>query len=191
MQRIFSTSLTSFQRVISLKRPPCCLHSALHHKESGILLLAGHHEHFKELIMAPWSPSPKAPNPGIKLFVFKCQSSRQHSSTETSSLESELDTGLKTDLPGYTPWPVGGGNLIGAFLLVLAQVFTDVICSASGRTENPGELEFHAPSRVRGANPAKPFGISELERPAVWPEFKGSSALIWTLQSKSIYPCRL
>lgn len=158
MQRIPGTSLTSFQRVISLKRPPCCLHSALHHKESGILLPAGHQEHFKELIMGPWSPSPRAQDPGIKLFIFKCQSSRQYSLRETSSLESELDTGLKTDPPGSTPWPVGRDNFVRASLLVLAHVSTDTICTAPGRTENPGELEFHVLSRVHGAHPAQAVG---------------------------------
>lgn len=74
MQKILGTSLTSFQRVISLKG---LLAASTQRYITKNQTFAGHHEDFKELIMAHWSPSPGAHNPGIKLFIFKCQSSRE------------------------------------------------------------------------------------------------------------------
>lgn len=66
-------------------------------------------------------------------------------------------------------WWVGGGNLIWASLGVFARVFTDIICTASDRTENQGEQEFYLSSRFHGANPAKAIcnlGAGEISRVA-------------------------
>lgn len=51
--------------------------------------------------MAHWSPSPGAQDQGIKLFIFKCQSSRQHSEP-LPLMGSESDIDLNVDPAGYT-----------------------------------------------------------------------------------------
>lgn len=72
MPGIFGTSLTSFQHVISLKS---LLAASIQRYIIKNQLFAGHREVFKELIMAHRSLSPRAQDPGMKLFIFKCQPS--------------------------------------------------------------------------------------------------------------------
>lgn len=100
---------------------------------------------------------------------------------------SEVDTGLKVDPPGYT-----GANWRRSFDLGLpprlGHVFfleiSSVQCRKGKRTKESWNSTYTP--RSMGRIQLKPFVISELERPAVWPEFKGSSALIWMLQSEPI-----
>jgi hypothetical protein len=102
--------------------------------------------------MAHWSLSPKAQEPGIKLFIFKCQSSTQH----LRQLTPRIDTGSES----RPPWVSERLGWRRSHDLGLSPgwdhvTFRHLICIAVERKEKPGEQEFYSPSQFHGVNPPR------------------------------------
>ena len=69
----------------------------------------------------------------------------------------------------------------------LGHVFSE-ISSVQSQREKGIKASWNStyPPSSMGRIQLKPFVVSELERPTVCPEFKGSSVLIWMLPSEPI-----